>query len=343
MTSSIRAVNKGFSLVELMTAMAVSLIVVAAAAVLFAETGQNQRALDQISNANEVGSFVLRLVGRDLANAGFYPVEAGPEGAGGSGLGVYVKPTGLPTPVDTSGKLVDAYGAGLFGCEGGEDKKFIVPDGNCGESTGGNKADSLVVSYYTTDGFGATGIGHQLDCAGDNVAALPVNGSASAPAASSPTKPLFVANHYYLSDPDSLTMKFNGQQVTTRSLRCRGLGGAEHRELISGLDDFQVTYGVAQSMESDSKVKFFNAHVVKAQGTTAPDPVTGKTFSPWQRVVAVRVCVISKTYETSGVSVGGGTWTGCDGVLKTAAATDSAVRKTYTQIFGIKNHLKVLY
>jgi type IV pilus assembly protein PilW len=327
MTSSIRAVSKGFSLIELMTAMAVSLIVVAAAAVLFAETGRNQRALDQISNANEIGSFVLRLVGRDLANAGFYPVEAGPVGAA-AGWGVYVKPTGLPI----------AYHAGLFGCEG---EKFDVANGECSKSKSPS-SDSVVVGYYTTDGFGAAGIGHRLDCAGDDVATFgvnQVNGSNPPAKTSSSTKPLFVANHYYLGD--EVTMKFNGQQVKTRSLRCSGLNKKQgYRDLISGLDDFQVTYGVAQSINLGSSVQFMKANDMDSQ-SPFKDPKTNKTFSPWQRVVAVRVCVISKTYETSGVSLGGGSWNDCDDVPK--KATDSAVRKTYTQIFGIKNHLRDLY
>ena len=310
MTSSIRAVSKGFSLVELMTAMAVSLIVVAAAAVLFAETGQNQRALDQISNANEVGSFVLRLVGRDLANAGFYPVEAGSDGAGGDGLGVYVKPTtGLPPTA--------AYDTGLFGCAS---QQFNIKNGSCINNPDSN-SDSLVVSYYTTDHFGDTGIGHQLDCGGNDVATSPVNVSASTPA-----KALFVANHYHLGPEVSMT--FNGKTVKTRSFRCLGLRDTGYKDLISGLDDFKVTYGVATDTSVlDKSIQFFGADHV----------------ADWQRVVAVRVCVISRTYETSGVSVGGNSWTDCDGNEQTAPAKDFSVRKTYTQIFGIKNHQMVIY
>lgn len=327
MTSSIRVASKGFSLIELMTAMAVSLIVVAAAAVLFAETGRNQRALDQISNANEVGSFVLRLVGRDLANAGFYPVERG----FGNNVG-YVKPASLP----------NAYSAGLFGCEGETGNTFNINAGSCSSPSGGNKADSVVISYYTTDGFGAAGIGHRLDCAGDDVTTYTVNnlaGSAPTDKTSSATSPLFVANHYYLSEP--VNMRFNGQQVTTRSLRCSGLEGQKYQDLISGLDSFQVTYGVAEGIPSaDSSVEFMKANKVSALDPIK-DPMTNETFFAWQRVVAVRVCVISKTYETSGVSAGVGSWTDCDGDQKTAS--DSAVRKTYTQIFGVKNHQRVMY
>jgi type IV pilus assembly protein PilW len=334
MTSSIRAASKGFSLIELMTAMAVSLIVVAAAAVLFAETGRNQRALDQISNANEVGSFVLRLVGRDLANAGFYPVEAEPVGGFGTKEG-YVKPPSANLPNDANN-----YFAGLFGCEG---NTFSVETGLCSSSFGGNQSDSVVVSYYTTDGFGAAGIGHRLDCAGDDVAELDVNkaiGSPTTDKTSSPIRPLFVANHYYLSGP--VNMKFNGQQVTTRSLRCRGLrGGQKYQDLISGLDDFQVTYGVVENITSpDSPVKFMDANGMKDEEETK-DPMTNEILYPWQRVVAVRVCVVSRTYETSGVSAGVGSWTDCNGIQKTAL--DSDVRKTYTQIFGIKNHQRGIY
>ena len=337
MTSSIRAANKGFSLVELMVAMAVSLIVVAATAVLFSETRQSQRALDQISNANEVGSFVLRLVGRDLANAGFYPVEKVENGVAAVGLGVYAKPAGL----------TDAYASGLYGCEG---QKFDVVSGSC-VSTAGNQADSLVVGYYTTDGFGGTGVGHRLDCEGRDVATLALNKSRqpdsveTAPSFS-PERPLFVANHYHLSDPDSMVMSFEKLQVKTRGFECAGLDSAGYQNLIAGLDDFQVTYGVAGSVASDAPagaypIKFLPANKVNSEGALL-DPATGENLSAWQRVVAVRVCVISKTYETSGVSVGKFSWIDCNGNA-VPAASDSAVRKNYTQVFGVKNHLRVLY
>ena len=115
--------------------------------------------------------------------------------------------------------------------------------------------------------------------------------------------------------------------------------------MISGLADFQVTYGVAgarfRGVEGAYPIKFLPADEVGNEGTIV-NPSTGEIMPPWKRVLAVRVCVISKTYETAGVSLENNVWTDCNGNTHTST-DDTAIRKNYTQIFGVKNHLRVLY
>ena len=329
MNRSVRLMRRGFSLVELLVALAVSMVLIVAALMLFSETRSSQRAVDQISNASEVGAFVLRLVGRDIANAGFYPVEFS-ENEVASTLGSYFN---LPNK--------DAYEYGISGCEGAQ---FNVSTGACGPKVDG-APDSIVIGYFTMDSFGGV-TAHRYDCEGLDVGTAAVNtgrSGASASLTTSPIKPLFVGHHYYLSPTASTTMKVYDSTVATKSFSCKGLASPvanPYAPLISGVDDFQLQYGVYTpgSDTGSYNLRFVDADVVRSLGSI---PVNGEMIEPWRRVLAVRVCVVSKTFEMAMTSVSKPNWTKCDGT--SVVASDRSIRKTYTQTFGIKNHLNTVY
>lgn len=329
MNRSFRLMCRGFSLVELLVALAVSMVLITAALMLFSETRNSQRAVDQISNANEVGAFVLRLVGRDIANAGFYPAEFA-ETAVASTLGSYFNPSSL-----------GAYEHGIYGCEGAP---FDVGTGACGSMVAG-APDSIVVGYFTMDSFGGV-TAHRYDCEGLDVATADVNAGRAGATASptqSPAKPLFVGHHYHLSPTASTTMNLYGSNVTTKSFSCKGLaspGTNPYAPLISGVDDFQLQYGYYSpgATAGSYNMKFVNADKVDELTSIT---VNGETYERWRRVLAVRVCVVSKTFETASPSVSSPNWKKCDGT--SVVADDRSIRKTYTQTFGIKNHLNTVY
>ncbi len=337
---------RGMSLIELMVAMGLSLVIVGAAAYLYLATRENQSKLDQAAGASEVGNYVLRLVGRDLGNAGFYPA-AHAELALPNVLNGYTNVTGRP-----------AYNQGIFGCDGAP---FNFTTGTCDLPVPAPPGappppDTLVIGYFTSDVFSGQG-GQRQDCEGFDVALGTVNASrggvavAAAPLVA-PTLPLFAANHYTLQSAAmatnaSTTMTFEGRAVTTRSLLCKGLvsgAAADYSRIISGLDDFQVLYGVSgtpAAADQSPPVEFMSADLVDSEGTLDVD---GVILAPWRRVVAVRVCVVSRTYESANaVSSGPQQWQDCAGVTQTATATDRSLRKTYTQVFSVRNHLNAAY
>lgn len=65
---------RGLTLVELMVAMVIGLVVVLVATRLFVGSRATQRATDETAALFETGQMVLELLGREIANAGFYPV-----------------------------------------------------------------------------------------------------------------------------------------------------------------------------------------------------------------------------------------------------------------------------
>lgn len=320
-----RPSQRGLTLVELMVAITINMAIVIAAVYLYLGTRESQRAIDQTSEANEVGVFALRALGRDVVNAGFYPAVSseGNENV----LAAYSNLTSFA-----------GYATGIFGCEL---TNFDLSNGTCGTTAG---KDELVVAYFTNDAFGEAG-GQRKDCNGNDVGTATVNTSRVGTAAANqpPAKPLLVANHYRLGPAKPVVV--DGQTTSVRSLECRGNAAAstEYQPVISNIEDFQVSYGVFAT--SDRTVqRFYNATEVAALGTL---PIDGKTLSPWARVAAVRICVLSQTYggpsrinDTTGALR---TYQLCDGTSQQQALADRSTHKTYVQVFGLRNFLNKTY
>jgi type IV pilus assembly protein PilW len=321
--------QRGVTLVELLVALTVSLVLVLAAAALFTSTSGSQRALDELSAANESGAFALRSLGRDLSNAGFYPAVRG-------------ETADLNSPANSRYRnvtLQPAYDVGIFGCDGAA---FNPTTGTCGSPTAG-QPDALVIGYFTNDAFG-TSVGQRADCEGNDSGSAAANATRVGTLAPSlpPLLPLFVANRYQLTAAQTTTL--NGRSTTTRSLACDGNGTADaaFTPLVSGIDDLQLSYGV---FGDDTRVptRYYTATEVNGLGTVA---IGGRNMAAWERVAAVRVCVVARTFQTSAAVAPTGSppsYTDCDGTAVTNAAGDASLRKTYVQVFGVRNRQSATY
>ena len=310
----------GFTLVELMISMTISLILVLAATAMYLSTRESQRSVDQASSAHEAGGYTLRTIGRELMNASFYPAVRNASASQVNVLSGYTNITGKA-----------AYDFGVFGCDGAS---FDPTAGTCGTAVAG-APDALVLGYFTNDAFG-TSVGQRADCTGNDVASAAINAArvGTAGAGLPPLLPLFVANHYTLADT---TMTVDGRSVSTKSLVCNGngSGSTDYQPMLSGIDDLQLTYAVYAD-DSRAPRRFYTATEVNALANVTID---GATVRPWQRVIAVRVCVIARTFETN-ASISAGKYEDCSGAQQTG---DGSLRKTYVQVFGIRNRQTFTY
>jgi len=143
--------SRGLTLVELLVAIVIGLLLVAAAGYLFISTTRASRAIDASAQQQEAASVVLDIIGRDLKNAGFYPASFPVSSESPRFQGAY------SNIVSAS---AHAFDQGIFGCSSG---LFNVEKGTCPAAKDG-EPDSLVVNYFSADNFETEGVGTRKDC-----------------------------------------------------------------------------------------------------------------------------------------------------------------------------------
>ena len=315
-----KAVQYGFSLVELLVALAISMVLVTGAAYVYLNTSQAQRALFEKAFATETAHYALDMLGRDLENAGFFPSirVSATSSSGAVTIEKYTNPV-------TAGIIPVAYDAPVFGCAGQTYKPAGSAPG-CADHTGTVDADTLVLNSYSNDSYGLD-IGNRADCLRQDSANDPINAlRKNSTVALTPLRPLFVSNRYTLN---STTMQIEGQDISTFSLACNGNGVATasnaYYPMMQGIDQLRFFYLVRATDTSASK--FHRAGAVAS--------------ADWTNVVAVRVCVMARSMRTAKLQ-GSTSYSikDCDGVDKSFA--DGVERRIFMQVFALKNHSQLL-
>lgn len=334
MTAALRTSRAagGFSLVELLVAVAINLVVIIVAANLYLGTRETQRAMTEKATMFENGSFALDVIGRELENAGFYPAISAESAAKSLVVNTYENPVaGSP----------DAYDAGLFGCD---DKLFQATDATCAahSASPAPDADSLVVSYFTNDSLSLDS-GQRADCQRRAVDNDPTNaarkGPSTSPTGVAPLVPLFVSNRYTLVPT---TLDIEGQSVSTFSLACNGNGvnpqDNTYQPIVAGIEQLRFRYGSYSNPATLQPDQFYAAADVPSGSiTVGPTERAG-----WARIGAVRACLVVRSMQRARLVTGASyTLVDCDGVSQTYS--DGIERRVFSQVFAVKNHLPQTY
>ena len=96
--------QSGFTLVELMIAITISIILLNGVLQIFQSTKQSYRTADGLSRMQETARYALDVLAQDIRSAGFLPCR---------------KTTNIANTLNTSSGSFDFFGAPLFGFEGG--------------------------------------------------------------------------------------------------------------------------------------------------------------------------------------------------------------------------------
>jgi type IV pilus assembly protein PilW len=292
-------------------------------------------------------------------NAGYYPSNMPPIATYTPNMGrVQPYPPTKAIPAKNTDWTAPApiYLAPIFGCEG---SVFDPKTATCGATVVG-APDSIVLNYFTSDSMNFNGTaGNRNDCTGariDNDSSNAIRklntGSPNAITQDDnkpPQQPLFGSNFYTLT---ATTLEIEKQNINTRSLSCGGNGNSAYGQnvaapyvpLVAGVEDLQFTYGVYNTEATRSPDRFYTATEV---GALAIVTIDGISLGPWERVVAVRACVMTR-------SLGGNpkiadktgslrTYQDCRDQTITQAANDLAVYKRQVQIFGLRNRINQTY
>jgi len=321
---TMRSPQRGLTLVELMIAVVINLVVVLAAAYLYLNGRQTQRAVEERSAVFENGQLALELIGKEIGNAGYYPAhmtEPGP--MLNKSMGKYANPA----------PAVAAYNAGVFGCKNG---RFDVASSACKDADGkAYKHDGLVLNYFTDDAMSLTA-GARSDCQGnhidnDDVINQPRAGAAWKNANLTPDSPMFVSNSFTLQ---KMEYALDGRRpIDTFALACRGNGSSSYQELVPGVEQFRVRYGLRDASAARA-TQYVDAD---AANLAAAIVVNDQTYQGWSRVVSVQVCVVARSLsETRFKGAGAETRTDCDG---NTLPDDGVQRRRFMQVFAVKNRL----
>ena len=128
--------------------------------------------------------------------------------------------------------------------------------------------------------------------------------------------------------------------------------GNTYYPILLGVEDLQITYGVSLIKNSTDPTRmdlapsqFYKASEIAALGAV---DFEDQNFQPWDRVTAVRVCMMTRTLGGSSriqdKSGAARTYLDCtDDTPQSYAATDTSLRKRHMQVFALRNHLTQTY
>lgn len=315
--------QRGVTLVELMVSLAIGLIIALAAASAYIGTRSAQTASENISTINDVGKLALDLVGREVQMAGFYPAQM---------PSTSTVPNLMGSFTNTKAPGAAAYDQGVFGCDGA----VFNPSTNACPTPVTGAPDSIVLNYFSGDSFGAastTLIGHTRDCN-----RVLVSGDAANAARSAASYPLYISNRFSLASLTYNTTDPSGRvvSVNTKALACSGNGNDAqgYKALLDGVEDLVVRYGVNDGSGAESPDQFYTATQVAAM-----TPVGGLTG--WQRVSAVRICVLVRTLDNSRSDTATLTYQNCRG--GTSSTSSNFIYKAFTKTYAVRNNLHATY
>lgn len=337
--------QRGVTLVELMVTIAINLVLVLAATLLYLNTRTTQKEVNERSAVYETGQFAMGLLARDITSAGFYPAAA------------IEKPSNLGVPVsnirftyDAAAQnmgLPTAFAHGVFGCTG---QRFDPASRSCvALNNQPASSDALVLAYFTEDSFSLSA-GQRADCTradvigdtsiahNDERATYLTGTGGGTPGEEKdpdevkpnngplPDAPLLVINAYQLAN-SKLTLD-DGRQVDSASLMCWGNGSGSQQELVKGVEQFVVRYGL---MSDDTRRP--TRYVDAASVATSSATINGDLMTGWQLVTTVRVCMLVRSPQAT-ILRDSPQVKDCLGVDR--PANGEQVRR-FEQVFSVKN------
>ncbi len=294
--------HRGFSLVELMVGIAVSLVLMAIASSIFVGGVRSSRVQEERARQNETAQLIMDMLSRDIKNAGYFPALNPGEAKEGFVDDTWKNIVNPAVPTDAP-----AYNTPLYACNRAAYNRTTR---QCETAGATNAPDTLVVNYFSDDTFNQNinnppsgfptfpgpGSGTRVNCLNQSVDGLPWNaarvggGAASINSASvAPLLPVLVTNIYGLT----VVQTYEGQQTTisTRSFYCWPEGPqAVAQPLFSGVEQIRYRFGINSAELPQTPVSFLSIPQMNALA-----PFAGK--NAWQRVVAIEVCIVTRSLE----------------------------------------------
>jgi type IV pilus assembly protein PilW len=301
--------QNGFSLIELLVAMAIGLVLLGALFAIFLGTSQGARQSDTVTRMGEDASIALETMARHIRMA------------------AYSQPNLLASLVTVvvNGQTVQQKDsnfsdAGVRACDGGFTRTTDPWDAlDCAKRA--NASDAISIRYegdnFNTEAIAGARGRVATDCLSQGVETNAIS------AADTSKQYTLVESRFFINANSELACAGNAATNT-------GTVPFISQPLISGVEKMQLRYGVTGDSVATQVGFWGNAADVDALGGTADQN--------WARVIAVRIClqmVSPKRDQISPVS-----YVDCDG--KTQTPTDKFLRRSFTTTVSVRNRIGVL-
>jgi len=290
--------QNGFSLVELLIAMAISLVMLGAILSIYQGTTVAGQQSDTVTRMGEDAAIALETLARHIRMAGYSQP-------------VFIAPRNTATFDGQIVQLTDSNlaGAGVRGCDLGF-SNTAAAWGSLACATSSTNSDAIAVRYegdtFNTDPITADTVKNASDCLSQGVAKTTDSAVADSP------QYALVESRFFIDD---------------KYLKCAGNGNASFtaQPLVSGVEFMRLRYGIASDVTASQVIRFATATEVSALG--------GSADQNWGRVVAVRICIqMVSTNEDQGNAV---PFHNCDGVLTTP--TDKYLHRAFSTTVSLRN------
>jgi type IV pilus assembly protein PilW len=287
--------SSGFTLVELMVAMAIASVLLVALAAMFVNTSAARGEMDKSSRQIETGRYAMQILADEITHAGYFGALANPPS-------LPVTVTSLPDPCDFA--VATVQGSVAIPLQGYVGKPTTAALGiSCIDAAAGYKPGSAVIVVKRADtsiaAAAATAGFYNIQtsgCAGDPVryildspsatfnlhsnnspGCLPLTG---APAAK--ITPVY-SRIFYISTCSNASCTASGHDSvpTLKRIDLTPTAMSAPVALVDGIEDMQFEYGI---------------DTAAADGT--PDSYTdAPSFANWLNVMAVRVHILARNID----------------------------------------------
>lgn len=327
----------GLSLIELMIAMTLGLATIGAVGWVYLGASQTVRSQDAIARLQEGARYAFEVISNDLRMTGATGcsyststnVIAGYTGVWYANL--FEQPLFSSEQDGASGATTE-FSDALRMIRADVSREHIVLNHNAagaaltvGAYTGISAGDPLLVTncnhaaVFEASSATSPIIGHAAGAGGNSTADL---GTTYVATMGARIYPLHAATYYVDTNPAGVPSLY---RLTP--------SGAE--ELVEGVENLQVTFGVDTDATEDGEVNFINPNPYLTGAEVNSSALLGGTPTDrWQRVISVRVSLLMRTVENNVVPTPQFySYNGVDDI----DPNDRRLRKVFTHVIKMRN------
>jgi type IV pilus assembly protein PilW len=256
----------GVTLIEIMVALAIASVLVAAAGTLFVNSRKNLDSQLHQQHIQESARHALELIGRDLRRAGYY---------GGLPGSTAIAGTSPPLEADGSCPLSTAWGRmlarPLFGLNDSNSGYACIADSDY------LRGDIVVTRYAHPVAVGAKLSDRQLYLRSNpSAGALFAGADSDSNLLSAPAEVRRIVSHAYHVGPSAQTCADGSRPPALWRERLASNGRPAGEELVTGVEQLQIQYGLADfdadgdAGSDDATLGYVDADMLSAAQWNAP-------------------------------------------------------------------------